>query len=173
MSTRPRRVVTGHTPEGVSVVVSDGPVPVSRELPDDGVAFHEMSARRSDFAFASAAAQVALDPNGACARLAVAVGAATEFPLRSRAAVIEQTTILQTCIPAEYRSEDGNGYAGSIHICDLGTQIEQLRVDRGVALAYRDLVMGSHTEPFAQLDRNVMVFEIDDHFAHVCLTLAT
>jgi mannose-6-phosphate isomerase-like protein (cupin superfamily) len=38
----PRRVVTGHTPTGVSVVVSDGPVPVSRQLPDDGVAFHEI-----------------------------------------------------------------------------------------------------------------------------------
>jgi mannose-6-phosphate isomerase-like protein (cupin superfamily) len=42
LSTPPRRVVTGHTPDGVSVVVSDGPVPVSRELPDDGVAFHEI-----------------------------------------------------------------------------------------------------------------------------------
>ena len=42
MSSRPRRVVTGHTPDGVSVVVSDGPVPVSRELPEDGVAFHEI-----------------------------------------------------------------------------------------------------------------------------------
>ncbi|WP_243058456.1 cupin domain-containing protein [Nocardioides sp. SR21] len=41
MST-PRRVVTGHTPDGVSVVLSDGPVPVSRELPDDGVLFHEI-----------------------------------------------------------------------------------------------------------------------------------
>lgn len=39
---RPRRVVTGHTPDGVSVVLSDGPVPVSRELPDDGVHFHEI-----------------------------------------------------------------------------------------------------------------------------------
>jgi mannose-6-phosphate isomerase-like protein (cupin superfamily) len=35
-------VVTGHTPDGVSVVVSDGPVPVTRELPEDGVAFHEI-----------------------------------------------------------------------------------------------------------------------------------
>jgi mannose-6-phosphate isomerase-like protein (cupin superfamily) len=42
MSTVPRRVVTGHTPDGVSVVVSDGPVPVSREIPADGVAFHEI-----------------------------------------------------------------------------------------------------------------------------------
>jgi mannose-6-phosphate isomerase-like protein (cupin superfamily) len=40
--TVPRRVVTGHTPDGVSVVLSDGPVPVSQELPDDGVAFHEV-----------------------------------------------------------------------------------------------------------------------------------
>ena len=36
----PRRVVTGHTTDGVSVVLSDGPVPVSRELPEDGVATH-------------------------------------------------------------------------------------------------------------------------------------
>jgi mannose-6-phosphate isomerase-like protein (cupin superfamily) len=35
-------VVTGHTPDGVSVVLSDGPVPVSRSLPDDGVRFHEI-----------------------------------------------------------------------------------------------------------------------------------
>ncbi|MEV4686413.1 cupin domain-containing protein [Microbacterium sp. LWH3-1.2] len=38
----PRRIVTGHDAEGVSVVMSDGPVPVTRELPDDGVAFHEV-----------------------------------------------------------------------------------------------------------------------------------
>lgn len=38
----PRRVVTGHTAGGVSVVLSDGPVPVTRSLPDDGVRFHEI-----------------------------------------------------------------------------------------------------------------------------------
>lgn len=38
----PRRIVTGHDARGVSVVVSDGPVPVTRELPQDGVAFHEV-----------------------------------------------------------------------------------------------------------------------------------
>ncbi len=38
----PRRIVTGHDADGVSVVVSDGPVPVTRELPEDGVAFHEV-----------------------------------------------------------------------------------------------------------------------------------
>jgi mannose-6-phosphate isomerase-like protein (cupin superfamily) len=38
----PRRVVTGHTPDGVSVVVADGPVAVRRDLPASGVAFYEI-----------------------------------------------------------------------------------------------------------------------------------
>jgi quercetin dioxygenase-like cupin family protein len=37
-----RRVVTGHSPDGVSVVLSDGPVPVVRGIPADGVEFHEV-----------------------------------------------------------------------------------------------------------------------------------
>src|SRR2546426_1254534 len=47
-----------------------------------GVGFHEASARRSDFAYVSAAAQIALDEAGVCRRLAVGVGAATDVPLR-------------------------------------------------------------------------------------------
>jgi CO/xanthine dehydrogenase FAD-binding subunit len=47
-----------------------------------GVGFHEVSARRSDFAFVSAAAQVALDEDGMCTRIAVAIGAVTDFPIR-------------------------------------------------------------------------------------------
>jgi carbon-monoxide dehydrogenase medium subunit len=47
-----------------------------------GVGFHEVSARRGDFAFVSAAAQVALDDDGRCRRLAVGVGAATACPIR-------------------------------------------------------------------------------------------
>ena len=42
MSNVPRRIVTGHDARGTSVVLSDGPVPVSRELPEDGVFFHEV-----------------------------------------------------------------------------------------------------------------------------------
>ncbi len=38
----PRRIVTGHDADGVSVVLADGPVPITRELPEDGVAFHEV-----------------------------------------------------------------------------------------------------------------------------------
>jgi CO/xanthine dehydrogenase FAD-binding subunit len=51
-----------------------------------GSGFQEVSARRSDFAFASAAAQVALDPDGACRRAAIAIGAATDVPVRLRGA---------------------------------------------------------------------------------------
>lgn len=47
-----------------------------------GVGFHEVSARRSDFAFVSAAAQVALDADGSCRRTAVGIGATTDVPIR-------------------------------------------------------------------------------------------
>ncbi|MFL5084413.1 MAG: FAD binding domain-containing protein [Xanthobacteraceae bacterium] len=47
-----------------------------------GCGFHEVNARRSDFAFAAAAAQVALDDDGVCRRLAVGVGAVADRPLR-------------------------------------------------------------------------------------------
>ncbi len=47
-----------------------------------GVGFHEISARSSDFAFASAAAQVALDEAGICRRAALGLGAICGVPLR-------------------------------------------------------------------------------------------
>ncbi len=47
-----------------------------------GASFQEISARQSDFAFVSAAAQVALDADGVCLRCAVGVGAATPAPSR-------------------------------------------------------------------------------------------
>lgn len=47
-----------------------------------GIGFHEVNARRSDFAFVSAAAQVELDADGKCKRIAIGVGAATDFPIR-------------------------------------------------------------------------------------------
>ena len=47
-----------------------------------GIGFHEVNARRSDFAFVSAAAQVELGADGKCKRIAIGVGAATDFPMR-------------------------------------------------------------------------------------------
>jgi carbon-monoxide dehydrogenase medium subunit len=46
-----------------------------------GVGFHEVNARSSDFAFVSAAAQIALDADGRCARIALGIGAAAAFPI--------------------------------------------------------------------------------------------
>ena len=42
LGTVPRRVVTGHDENGVSVVLSDGIVPVHRVMPQDGVGFYEI-----------------------------------------------------------------------------------------------------------------------------------
>jgi carbon-monoxide dehydrogenase medium subunit len=50
--------------------------------PRVGTGFHEVNARKSDFAFASAAAQVALDDGGLCQRVALGIGAVTPCPLR-------------------------------------------------------------------------------------------
>jgi carbon-monoxide dehydrogenase medium subunit len=47
-----------------------------------GVGFHEVNARRSDFAFVAAAAQVALDGEGRVTRIVLGLGAATPFPVR-------------------------------------------------------------------------------------------
>ena len=49
---------------------------------DARVGFHEVNARRSDFAFASAAAQIVVDEEGICRRLALGIGAVTPVPLR-------------------------------------------------------------------------------------------
>jgi CO/xanthine dehydrogenase FAD-binding subunit len=47
-----------------------------------GVGFFEISARRSDFAFVAAAAQVALDEDGCCIEVALGVGGVGDRPLR-------------------------------------------------------------------------------------------
>jgi CO/xanthine dehydrogenase FAD-binding subunit len=51
-----------------------------------GASFHEVSARRSDFAFVASAAQVALDADGRCTALSVGIGGAGDTPVRLDAA---------------------------------------------------------------------------------------
>jgi CO/xanthine dehydrogenase FAD-binding subunit len=67
-----------------------------------GTGFHEINARRSDFAFAAAAAQLALDQEGVCRRLAVGVGAVADRPYRLTRA--EQALIGTRLDPASVRS---------------------------------------------------------------------
>jgi CO/xanthine dehydrogenase FAD-binding subunit len=47
-----------------------------------GIGFFEISARRSDFAFVAAAAQVALDEEGRCIEVALGLGGVCDRPLR-------------------------------------------------------------------------------------------
>jgi len=47
-----------------------------------GTGFHEVNARSSDFAFVSAAVQLALAEDGSCERIAIGIGAVTDFPVR-------------------------------------------------------------------------------------------
>lgn len=50
-----------------------------------GASFHEAAPRTGDFAIATAAAQIALSPDGACRRAAIGVGGCAATPLRLRA----------------------------------------------------------------------------------------
>ena len=50
--------------------------------PRTGVAFLEISARRSDFAFVSAAAQIAVDEVGRCKRVALGIGGIGDRPVK-------------------------------------------------------------------------------------------
>ena len=71
-----------------------------------GVGFYEASARRSDFAYVSAAVQLALDEAGVCRRLAVGVGAAIDVPLRldTVAKALEGTRVEETAVRAAVRA---------------------------------------------------------------------
>jgi CO/xanthine dehydrogenase FAD-binding subunit len=66
-------------PQAACLTEARFPVWLERNV---GVGFHEVNARASDFAFVSAAAQVALDADGRCVRVALGIGAATAFPIR-------------------------------------------------------------------------------------------
>ncbi len=90
-----------------------------------GVGFQEISSRKSDFAFASAAAQVALAPDGTCARIAIGVGAATEVPLRLASA--EQVLAGTRLTPDAIRAAVTDALAGITPMADLHASAEYRR----------------------------------------------
>jgi CO/xanthine dehydrogenase FAD-binding subunit len=71
--------MTTNLPAGACLVGVRFPVWQCEKI---GVGFREVNARRSDFAFVSAAAQVELGPDGKCKRIAIGVGAAADCPMR-------------------------------------------------------------------------------------------
>ncbi len=98
-----------------------------------GVGFHEISARRSDFAFASAAAPVALAADGTCTRIAIGIGAATERPLRLRTA--EQALLGKRLAIDEVRAAVGEALADITPMEDLHASAEyRRRVARELAI---------------------------------------
>src|SRR5665647_26072 len=90
-----------------------------------GVGFHEVNARRSDFAFVSAAAQVELGDDGKVKRIALGVGAATDFPLRLDSA--EQALMGGTLDDAAVRAALREALADIDALADLHASAEYRR----------------------------------------------
>ena len=74
-----------------------------------GVGFFEISARRSDFAFVAAAAQVALDDEGRCLEVALGVGGVGDRPLR-----LEVPSLVGTELDAASVAAAVNAAAGEL-----------------------------------------------------------
>jgi len=82
-----------------------------------GTGFHEVNARQSDFAFAAAAAQLALDADGICRRAAIGVGAVTMVPLRL--AAVADALLGTRCEAAQVRDAVTSALAGIEPMADL------------------------------------------------------
>jgi CO/xanthine dehydrogenase FAD-binding subunit len=70
-----------------------------------GVGFLEVSARRSDFAFVAAAAQVALDADGRCTSLALGIGGVGDRPTRLDVADLVGTGLDISRVEASVRGD--------------------------------------------------------------------
>jgi CO/xanthine dehydrogenase FAD-binding subunit len=99
-----------------------------------GVGFHEVNARRSDFAFVAAAAQVELGDDGKCNRIAIGVGAVTDFPMRLERA--EQALQGGTLDDAAVKAAVTGALAGIEPLADLHASA-QYRRRVAISLAVR------------------------------------
>ena len=111
-----------------------------------GTGFEEISARQSDFAYVSAAAQVALDANGVCTRCAIGIGAATPTPVRLDGA-------MQTLIGSRLTDEEiGAALSAEVEKLDIMTDAHATEAYRrrvALTLATRALVT-ARNEAFAK-----------------------
>jgi CO/xanthine dehydrogenase FAD-binding subunit len=88
--------------------------------PQFGVGFHEISARKSDFAYASAAVQVAADEDGKCLNVVLGLGGLSDRPVRIPLdAVIGQhlsaTRLMDTVAEAVGNACEGFDLRSDIH----------------------------------------------------------
>lgn len=123
--------MTTSLPAGACLVTVGFPVWQGERI---GVGFHEVSARRSDFAFAAAAAQVALDADGRCQRIAIGVGAVTDCPIRLANA--ERTLTGSELDSEQVKAAVHDELAGHEMLTDLHAS-PQYRRRAAVALAAR------------------------------------
>jgi CO/xanthine dehydrogenase FAD-binding subunit len=108
--------------------------------PRVGTGFHEVNARQSDFAFVSAAAQIALDSDGRCKRIAVGIGAAAATPVR-----LDMTPLEGSCAEeAKVRDvvvamlKDIETLADLHASADYRRRVARTLAIRAIADAYRD-----------------------------------
>jgi CO/xanthine dehydrogenase FAD-binding subunit len=116
--------------------------------PRVGIGFHEVNARASDFAFVSAAAQIAVDGDGRCQRIAIGIGAAAAIPLRLT--TVEQALQATRAEAASVKSAVADALAGIEPLEDLHASAEYRRraaaalAQRAIADAYHSAVGSAH-----------------------------
>lgn len=92
-----------------------------------GAAFHEVSARKSDFAFVAAAAQVALDDAGRCLDAALGIGGVGDRAVRL------DVSCLMSCRPD--RSSIADAVHGAVKVLDPVTDLHATAAYRSRAAA--------------------------------------
>jgi CO/xanthine dehydrogenase FAD-binding subunit len=105
-----------------------------------GTSFHEVNARKSDFAFVSAAAQIALGQDGRCQRIAVGIGAVAATPLCLDLAGLEGSTLedqrVREAVEASLATIEP---LADLHAsADYRRRVAKTLAIRAIADAYRD-----------------------------------
>nr|WP_029003808.1 FAD binding domain-containing protein [Azorhizobium doebereinerae] len=111
-----------------------------------GVGFHEVSARRSDFAFVSAAAQVEVGADGACTRVALGIGGVGDRPVRLDVGSLIGMRIDETVLEEAVEAAAGGLDATSdLHAsAEYRRRVARLLGARALADAYAEALAKEH-----------------------------
>ena len=111
-----------------------------------GVGFHEVSARRSDFAFVSAAAQVAVDPDGRCTRVALGIGGVGDRPVKLDVGSLVGSRLGAVALDEAVEAAAGDLEATSdLHAsAEYRQRVARLLGARALADAYADALAKEH-----------------------------
>jgi CO/xanthine dehydrogenase FAD-binding subunit len=113
-----------------------------------GTGFHEVSTRRSDFALVSAAAQVALDADGRCAKLVLGIGGACDTPvaLPAAAEALEGTQLEDAAVREALEAATADlDTVGDLHAsAAYRRRVAAALARRAIADAYAEAAGGRH-----------------------------